>query len=165
MVQSRAFSCPPLEDRDGGTAENKSKVHIKLDRKKGSWLQILSYDASQMDSIGTFSEWVPFREDRIDKDGPKPRSGFPRPRQVMKTTENIEPGESIRIELLHRPLPPRGSLAISCGLQVHTVPLKDELEQDGHILLAAIARRLDELTHNPTDRFTTTAWLLLSAPN
>ncbi|HWY20972.1 MAG TPA: hypothetical protein VNX26_07095 [Candidatus Acidoferrum sp.] len=145
-------------------AENRSKVHIKLNRSQGSWLQILSYETSQMETLPTFSEWVPFSEDRMEKDGPQPRNGFPKPRQVMKTTEYIEPGESIRIELLHRPLPSRQGIAVACGFQVHTMRLKDELEQSGHPVLAAMAKKLDELTHNPTDRFTTTAWLLMSPP-
>ncbi|MFZ1011627.1 MAG: hypothetical protein WAN65_32625 [Candidatus Sulfotelmatobacter sp.] len=143
-------------------AENTSKVHIKLDRKLGSWLQILSYETAQMESVPTFSEWVPFSQDLMEKDGPEPRNGFPKPRQIMKTTEYIEPGESIQIELLHRPLLSRQGIAVACGFQVHTMHLKDELEEDGHPVLAAIARKLDELTHNPTNRFTTTAWLLMS---
>jgi hypothetical protein len=144
------------------TAENKSKVHIKVNQEKGVWLQILTYEVSQMEKIRTFSNWVPFKEASIKPGGPKPRGEFPDPMRIMETTTNIEAGECIRIEFLHRPLPPRRDLAIACGFQVNAIPIKDELRQDGHILLAEIAEKLEKFTHNPTDRFTTTAWLLMS---
>jgi hypothetical protein len=93
-------------------------------------LQIIELDASQMKDPSLLSDWVPF------DDGPRGE----KPIAVMTSTEYVEPSESITVERLHRLS--AATVAVHCGFQVLTKTKK--------IIFF----------HNPTDRFTTTAWVL-----
>jgi hypothetical protein len=118
-------------------AENKSDVYAKL-RRGQSRLQILEHQATLLDETHALSEWVPFAEDRINEG--EPPKQWAEPLQVVRTTDYIEAGESIRVDFLYRPSAP--GVAVHCGFQVLTEP-----------------RKIPFL-HDPTDSFTTTAWIL-----
>jgi hypothetical protein len=122
------------------TAENRSEVKAWLQEGR-SQLQVLEHQTSQIQSLQKLSDWVPFAKDSIKHNEPSKQWAEPLP--VMTSTVCIEPRESIVVELLYRPSAPR--LAVHCGLQVWT-------------------RRSWwlPLLRNPTERFTTTAWMLTS---
>jgi hypothetical protein len=138
------------------TVENRSKVYAKI--KEGrSRLQILEYHPLQMATPSALSEWVPFYKWRQKKAAMKPiqwRDSVP----VMTSTTHIEPGESIRVELLYRASQP--GVAIHCGLQVRTVPIMAKLYRNKK---GRVRRFSQRCLHNPTTRFTTTAWVLVKS--
>jgi len=141
------------------TAENRSAVAARL--KKGrSRRQILEYDISQMEESSTLEEWVPFYRWRQNNKAMEPIQWKDSAR-VMTSTICVEPGEVIRIELLHR-IPNLPSVAIHCGFQVRTVPILAWLYFNKRRRVRRLAKRF---LWNPTDRFTTTAWILVPTPS
>jgi hypothetical protein len=149
--------------------ENSSAVNARL--KKGrARLQILEYNTLQMEEHSRLNEWVPFyrlskesgltRTKKNDIAVPPKKNSWEIPTHwrnstpVMTSTTDIEPGESIRIEILYKATP---GAAVHCGLQVKTIPIMAVLYRNKRRWVRTCAKRL---LRNPTSRFTATAWVV-----
>jgi hypothetical protein len=132
--------------------KNASKTVAVIDESQPPRVVIAEEDASKVSPGGYFSEFVAFG-DRKDRNP----TFIKDTRDVLETTETIEPGELISVEFPYR-LKNKGS-GIHCGFQV-----KAKLGK-----AAKIANRLGSRIHRGNSKvphaaqFTTVAYLVTSA--